>query len=86
MPTSLQQLKNRLVCDRYYNKKGVNAGVFASKYSFGISNLRCETAAVSIATSSKRKSAYSCIFLPKEVLGFEGHAPRFGGRLFDGFV
>ena len=40
-----------------YNKKGVNTGVFASKYNFGINNLRCETAAVSIATSSKRKSA-----------------------------
>ena len=57
-------------------------GVFASKYNSGINNLRCETAAVHIATSSKRKSAYSCIFIQKEVLGFEGHVPRFGGRLF----
>ena len=33
----------------------MNTGVFASKYNFGISNMRCETAAVPIATSSKRK-------------------------------
>ena len=49
--TTLKKYVDRL------NKKGVNTGVFASKYNFGISNLRCETAAVPIATSSKRKSA-----------------------------
>ena len=59
---------------------GVNTGVFASKYNFGINNLRCETHAVSIATSSK------CNFLQKVVLGFEGRVPMFGGRLFGGFV
>ena len=36
----------------------MNTGVFASKYVSGINNLRCETAAVHIATSSKRKNAY----------------------------
>ena len=41
--------------DRY--KKGLNTGVLASKYNFGINNLRFETAAVHIATSSKRTSA-----------------------------
>ena len=64
----------------------MNTGVFASKYNFGISNLRCETAAVPIATSSKRKSALSCFFVQKEGLGFEGRVPRFGGGLFGGFV
>ena len=64
----------------------MNTGVSASKYNFGISNMRCETAAVPIATSSKRKSAYSCVFVEEEGLGFEGHVPRFGGRLFGGFV
>ena len=39
---------------RYYN--GVNTGVFASKYKFGINNSTCETSAVNITTSSKRKS------------------------------
>ena len=57
----------------------MNTGVFASKYNYGINNLRCETAAVHTATFSKRKSTY---FVQKEVLGFEGHVPRFGGRLF----
>ena len=41
--------------DRY--KKGVNTGVFASKYNFGISNLRYEASRCHIATCSKRKSA-----------------------------
>ena len=43
--------------DRLINKKGMNTGVFASKYNFDINNFRCETAAVNIASSSKRKSA-----------------------------
>ena len=60
----------------------MNTGVFASKYNFGIKSLRCETAAVHTATSSKPKSALSFIFVRMEVLGFEGHVPRFGGRLF----
>ena len=60
----------------------MNTGVFTSKYNFGINNLRCETAAVPIGTSSKRKSAQSYIFVQKEVLDFEGHVSRFGGRLF----
>ena len=41
--------------DRY--KKVVNAGVFASKYNFGISNSRYEASRCHIATCSKRKSA-----------------------------
>ena len=61
----------------------MNTGVFAAKYdNSGINILRCETAAVHIATSSKRKSASSRIFVQKEVLGFGGHVPRFDGRLF----
>ena len=53
--TSTALKKTGSSVDRY--KKGVNTGVFASKYNFGINNLKCETAAVPIATSSKRKSA-----------------------------
>ena len=44
--------------DRY--KKAVNTGVFAS---FGISNSRFETSRCHIATCSKRKSAWSRIFI-----------------------
>ena len=51
------------------------------KVTFSDSNLRCETARGPIATCSKRKSAWPCIFVQKEGLGFEGHIPRFGGRL-----
>ena len=52
MQTPPDYIKKRV--DRY--KKGVNTSVFASKYNLGIKDLRCETAAVHIATSSKRKS------------------------------
>ena len=52
--TSTMLKKTGLSVDQY--KKGVNTGVFASKYNSGINNLRCETAAFPIATSSKRKS------------------------------
>ena len=44
---------------RYCNE--VNTGVFASKYKFGINNSTCETAAVHITTSSKRKSIFSTV-------------------------
>ena len=40
----------------------MNKGVFASKYNFGVKNLRCETAAVPIATSFKRR-VYSHVSL-----------------------
>ena len=79
---SLKKQVDRLIGT---DKKGANTGVFASKYNyFGINTLRYETAAVHIAPSSKRKkSAYSCIFVQREVLGFEVYVPRFGGhRLF----
>ena len=50
-----QELSRNMPIDRY--KKGEDTGVFASKYNFGINNLRYETAAVHTATYSKRKSA-----------------------------
>ena len=46
----LRAYKYHRYCD------GVNTGVFASKCKFGINNSTCETAAVHITTSSKRKS------------------------------
>ena len=69
MPTPLQNTKKtgRSV-DRY--KKGVNTGVFASKYNFGINNLRCETAPIRIDTSSKRKALNTSDFFGFRFFGF----------------
>ena len=57
-------------------------GVLASKYNVGINSWRLMTSPVFAGTLSKRQSEQSCILVPEEVLGCEGHVPRFGGRSF----
>ena len=42
--------------------RAYNTGVFSSKYNFGINISTCETAAVHIATSSKRKSIIGTVY------------------------
>ena len=53
--STAEYCKGEEECHRYCN--GVNTGVFASKYNFGISNSRYESARGPIATCFKCKSA-----------------------------
>ena len=60
----------------------MNTSALASKYNFGINNLRLATAAAFQGMMSERQSSQSCMFVPKQVSDFEDHVPRFGGQSF----
>ena len=59
-------------------------GVLVSKYNFGINNLRSRPMQFFKACIPNDivHSHVPGMFIPKEVLGFKGHVPSFGGRSF----